>query len=170
MICTVGHSTRSADELVEILRDGVVSTLVDVRSFPGSRRYPHFGTEALARRLADVGIGYEWEPRLGGRRRSKAAPTTGWKLASFAAYAEHMGGEDFLAAIGSAVDRFGSPADPNCALMCSEAVWWRCHRGMIADWLTAHGVPVLHLPEGELHADVIGDRLDRYRVQERMAI
>jgi uncharacterized protein (DUF488 family) len=142
-VWTVGHSTRSAEEFIEILRAHGIQVLVDVRSFPGSRRYPQFNRPALAESLAKVGIEYKHEPRLGGRRTPrKDSHNTAWRNASFRAYADHMETEEFRHGVEELVELAG---DARVAVMCAEAVWWRCHRSLISDYLKAEGHTVVHI-------------------------
>ena len=142
-IWTIGHSTRSGEEFSEILLAHEIKVLVDVRSFPGSRRYPQFNREALAASLASVGIEYKHEPRLGGRRKPRAdSHNTAWKNASFRAYADHMETEEFRRGVEELLE---VAASERTAVMCAEAVWWRCHRSLIADYLKAEGHTVLHI-------------------------
>jgi uncharacterized protein (DUF488 family) len=140
---TIGHSTRSAEELLELLRRNGVRQLVDVRAFPGSRRHPHFGREALRAFLTDAGVTYVHSPELGGRRtpRADAAPTA-WREPGFAAYADYMTTAEFARAIDQLLAR---AAAEQTAIMCSEAVPWRCHRSMISDAVVARGWEVRHI-------------------------
>jgi uncharacterized protein (DUF488 family) len=145
LIHTIGHSTRPVAELVELLRSHGIEVLVDVRRFPGSRRNPQYGQEALARDLADAGIGYVHEPALGGRREPApegASPNGYWRHAGFRGYADYMGTPEFR----DALTRLRVlAAGRRCALMCAEAVPWRCHRQLIADALVAAGDDVVHI-------------------------
>lgn len=142
-ILTVGHSTRSAEEFVQILVAHGVQVLVDVRSFPGSRRFPQFNRTALAESLAQSGIDYKHEPRLGGRRRPSAdSHNTAWKNASFRAYADHMETEEFRKGVE---DLLELASNKRVAVMCAEALWWRCHRSLISDYLKAAGYTVVHI-------------------------
>jgi uncharacterized protein (DUF488 family) len=142
-IYTIGHSTRSADEFIALLKSAGVRRLFDIRTFPGSRRYPHFNSEALASRLRSEGIAYEHRPELGGRRRpSPNAPPTAWRNEGFRGYAEYMRTDAFRHAIDALI------ADGNevpTVIMCSEAVPWRCHRNLVSDALVARGVDVQHI-------------------------
>ena len=142
-VWTVGHSTRSAEEFKEILLAHEIEVLVDVRSFPGSRRYPHFNKPELSRQLDSVGLLYLHLPALGGRRRpSPDSKNTAWKNSSFRAYADHMESEEFQKGIDALLEL----AQPKrTAVMCAEALWWRCHRSLIADFLKAKGVSVIHI-------------------------
>jgi uncharacterized protein (DUF488 family) len=142
-IWTVGHSTRSIGEFKEILAAHDIGALVDVRSFPGSRRYPHFNKSELAVALESVGIDYLHLPELGGRRKpSPDSRNMAWRNASFRAYADHMESEEFQKGIETLL-RLGRKT--RTAVMCAEAVWWRCHRSLIADYLKAKGLDVVHL-------------------------
>ena len=142
-VWTVGHSTRSGEEFSEILLAHEIKVLVDVRSFPGSRRFPQFNRETLAVSLASVGIEYRHEPRLGGRRKPRAdSHNTAWKNASFRAYADHMESEEFRRGVEELLEVAGRE---RTAVMCAEAVWWRCHRSLIADYLKAEGYQVIHI-------------------------
>jgi uncharacterized protein (DUF488 family) len=128
---TVGHGTLAADDFVALLRTGGVERIVDIRRFPGSRRHPHFGTEALAALLAGAGVAYRWEERLGGRRRLRPdSPNVALRNDSFRAYADHMATAEFADALdGVLVEAASAPT----AVLCSESMWWRCHRRLVAD-------------------------------------
>ncbi|HEV8427982.1 MAG TPA: DUF488 domain-containing protein [Pyrinomonadaceae bacterium] len=142
-VWTVGHSTRSAEEFVQILKAREIEALVDVRSFPGSRRYPQFNRAALAESLRQAGIEYRHEPRLGGRRTPRAeSHNTAWKNASFRAYADHMESEEFRKGVKDLLERAGTA---RVAVMCAESLWWRCHRSLISDYLKAAGHTVIHI-------------------------
>ena len=142
-IWTVGHSTRTIEELIDLLRRNQIEILVDVRHFPGSRKYPHFGKVALHDALVAAGIRYEHLVELGGRRLVHPdSHNVAWRNASFRGYADYMETEPFRAG----VERFLEIARAGrTAIMCSEAVWWRCHRSMIADYLKAMSVQVIHI-------------------------
>ena len=140
---TIGHSTRTAEELLELLRRNDVRLLVDVRAFPGSRRHPHFGRESLRTFLTAAGVGYVHAPELGGRRRPRAgAAPTAWREPGFAAYADYMTTPEFRGAIDTLLAR---AAEQRTVIMCSEAVPWRCHRSMISDAVVVRGWQVLHI-------------------------
>ena len=141
---TVGHGTASQEDFAGLLRSAGVTSLVDVRIGPGSRKYPHFGKDRLALWLPEAGIGYRWEKRLGGfRKLLPDSPDTALRNESFRAYAGYMRSEDFLAAAAELVA--GSQATTT-AIMCSETLWWRCHRRLIADHcVLLAGLPVEHL-------------------------
>jgi len=139
----MGHSTRSSEEFAAILSAHGVQVLVDVRMFPGSRRYPQFNRAALAESLAEMGIEYKHEARLGGRRTPRAdSHNTAWKNASFRAYADYMETDEFKSAVE---DLLEVARDARVAVMCAEAVWWRCHRSLISDYLKAAGHTVIHI-------------------------
>jgi len=142
-VLTVGHSTRSLIEFQELLLAHEIGNLIDVRTFPGSRRYPQFNQAALKAGLHDVGIDYHHLPKLGGRRKPRAdSNNTAWRNESFRAYADHMESEDFKSGITRLLVLAQSG---RTAIMCAEALWWRCHRGLIADYLKATGSEVLHI-------------------------
>lgn len=143
---TIGHSSRSLDEFLSMLRAAEVELLVDVRSFPRSRTNPVFNIDRLAEDLAAVQIGYRHCPALGGRRpRQMGVDQTlnaFWRVQAFHNYADYALSPEFSAAFEELL-RLGR--DRRVALMCSEAVWWRCHRRIITDYLLAAGHPVTHL-------------------------
>ena len=142
-IWTIGHSTRSSQEFIDLLQGPGIQTLIDVRSFPGSRRYPHFNKENLEKALAAAGIDYVHMPELGGRRKAKPdSLNMAWRNESFRGYADYMETAPFREGIERLVEM---GAEKRVAIMCSEAVWWRCHRSMIADYLRAKGIKVLHI-------------------------
>jgi uncharacterized protein (DUF488 family) len=142
-IWTIGHSTRPIGEFLGLLSAARIDTIADVRSFPGSRKYPQYGKEALATTLAAHGIGYDWLPALGGRRRvAPDSPNTAWRNASFRGYADYMSSPEFAQGLGQLI-QLASQA--RTAIMCAEAVWWRCHRSMIADALSVRGIEVVHI-------------------------
>jgi uncharacterized protein (DUF488 family) len=142
-IWTVGHSTRSAEELNEILRAHNIETLVDVRSFPGSRRYPQFNKEQLSSALPSVGIEYIHLRELGGRRRArKDSINTAWRNESFRGYADYMESGEFQQGIEELLE---AGRKKSTTIMCAESLWWRCHRSLIADFLKARGVEVIHI-------------------------
>jgi uncharacterized protein (DUF488 family) len=142
-ICTIGHSTRSIEEFLSLLAESRIEVVADVRSFPGSRKYPQFGREALAASLEAQAIGYHWLPALGGRRRaSPDSPNTTWRNASFRGYADYMSTMEFAQGL---LELLETSKKARTAIMCSEAVWWRCHRSMIADELRVRGIEVVHI-------------------------
>lgn len=144
-VWTIGHSTRSGPEFNQILNAHKISSLVDVRTFPGSRRYPQFNKEELSQALAAVGIDYLHLPALGGRRRPRPESTnTAWKNPSFRAYADHMESPEFKQGIEELLE---VSAAKRTAIMCAEALWWRCHRSLISDYLKSIGVEVIHIAD-----------------------
>lgn len=146
VVYTVGHSTRSLDELASLLSEVGVTDLVDVRTVPGSRRNPHLARASLEDALPPRGINYTHEPRLGGFRRPRPeSPNGGWRQEAFRGYADHMASEEFR----EGLQRLLSIARVCTAcIMCAEAQWWRCHRRLIADALSVRGFQVLHLGLG----------------------
>ena len=146
-IWTIGHSTREIGVFSLLLEENGIKLLADVRSWPGSKRYPQFNREALAESLNARGIRYEHFPELGGRRKPKAdSRNTAWRNASFRGYADYMETEEFRKGIERLLDLAGE-AGPT-AIMCAEAVWWRCHRSLISDYLKARGIDVRHILDG----------------------
>lgn len=142
-VWTIGHSTRSAEEFHEILAAHKIEALVDVRSFPGSRRYPQFNKKQLASTLPENGVEYFHLPELGGRRQTrKDSRNTAWKNQSFRGYADHMETKEFQQGIERLLELGG---EKHAAIMCAEALWWRCHRSLISDFLKARGVEVIHI-------------------------
>jgi uncharacterized protein (DUF488 family) len=142
-IYTIGHSTRSFEDLVAALRSFEVSVLADIRTIPRSRHNPHFNGDALAAALEGEGLGYVQLPRLGGLRRAhKDSINTAWRNASFRGFADYMQTEDFEAGLEELRARLDEGA---VAIMCAEAVPWRCHRSLVADALTARGARVEHI-------------------------
>lgn len=141
---TVGHGTLSADELVDVLTRAGVDAVVDVRRFPGSRRHPHFRREEMEAWLPRHGVEYRWLEALGGRRPAQAgSPNLALRNAQLRAYADHMASEEFDRGIEALRDVAG---DGRVAVMCSESVWWRCHRRLLADHLVlVEGVGVEHV-------------------------
>jgi uncharacterized protein (DUF488 family) len=140
---TIGHSTRGIDELLALLAEHGIETLIDVRRFPGSRRHPQFSRDALAASLGAAGIEYVHEPDLGGRRQpAPGSPNTAWRVAAFRGYADHMDSEAFAAAFDRLLRTAAGSAS---VILCAEAVPWRCHRRLIADAATVAGVEVLHI-------------------------
>lgn len=142
-IFTIGHSTRSAEDFIALLRRAGVKRVYDIRTYPGSRRYPHFNAEPLAELLRSRGMEYEHHLELGGRRRpSPEAPPSAWRNEGFRGYAEYMRTNEFRSGIDVLIET--SKHTPT-AIMCSEAVPWRCHRTMVSDALVARGVQVEHI-------------------------
>jgi uncharacterized protein (DUF488 family) len=143
-IWTIGHSTRDIDIFISLLEENGIKLLADVRSLPGSKRYPQFNREALAESLNAHGIRYEHFPELGGRRKPKPdSRNTAWRNASFRGYADYMETEEFHKGVERLLD-VAAGTGPT-AIMCAEAVWWRCHRSLISDYLKARGIDVMHI-------------------------
>lgn len=144
-VWTIGHSTRTIETFIEALTSHGIQALADVRRFPGSRRYPHFNQTPLAESLAVAGIAYHHLPELGGRREPRPdSPNLAWRNAAFRGYADYMDTDAFRAGIERLLEiARHRPA----AMMCAEAVWWRCHRALIADYLKSNGVEVIHIAD-----------------------
>jgi uncharacterized protein (DUF488 family) len=159
LIFTVGHSTRSLDELAELLGRACVRVLVDVRSVPRSRRHPQFAHASLAVSLPARGIAYRWERALGGFRRPRAGSVNGgWDHEGFRGYADYMGTAEFARALAGLE---GVALSRRTCIMCAEAQWWRCHRRLIADALVVRGWEVLHLG---LRAEPVAHELTSFAV------
>lgn len=142
-IWTIGHSTRGWEEFLGLLAAHGIEAIADVRRFPGSRRYPWFAGETMAATLPPAGFGYRWVPQLGGRRRAQpGSPNGGWRNAAFQGYADHMASAEFAEGLALALEL---AAMRRTALMCAEAVWWRCHRRLVSDLLVHRGFEVLHV-------------------------
>lgn len=165
-IWTIGHSTRSIEDFVALLRWQRIELVVDVRRFPGSRRHPQFNSGSLASSLSESGIAYRHAPELGGRRTPRRdSRNTAWRNASFRGYADYMESPEFASALQLLLDE---GATRRAAIMCAEAVWWQCHRSLIADALKARGVEVFHILDGPKLAEhpytaaarVVDGRLD----------
>ncbi len=143
-IWTIGHSTRKIDQFTSLLEENRIKLVADVRGLPGSKRYPQFNKEALAQSLRERGIVYEHLPDLGGRRKPKPdSRNTAWRNASFRGYADYMETEEFHKGVRRLLDRANEAG--RTAIMCAEAVWWRCHRALISDYLKAQGIEVTHI-------------------------
>ena len=142
-IWTVGHSTRTREEFLALLGEYRIEAISDVRRFPGARHHQQIGRDALALALEGRGIAYSHHPSLGGRRSPRPdSPNGAWRNAGFRGYADYMATPEFTDALERLLDV--ARAEPT-AIMCAEAVPWRCHRSMIADALVARGVPVRHI-------------------------
>jgi len=142
-IWTIGHSTRALEEFLGLLAEYRIEAIADVRRFPGSRRYPYFASDALAVTLPAHGIAYQWMPKLGGRRKVQlGSPNTAWRNASFQGYADYIATVEFAEGLAELLEL---AASKRTALMCAEAVWWRCHRSLIADVLKLRGIEVTHI-------------------------
>jgi uncharacterized protein (DUF488 family) len=142
-IWTFGHSTRSPEEFITALHSFQIEVLVDVRRYPGSKKYPHFNVAALETYLHEAGIDYLALTELGGRRKPRSNSTNNvWKSESFRGYADYSETEEFAAGISRLTE---VAVKKRVAYMCSEAVWWRCHRAIISDYLKASGWRVMHI-------------------------
>ena len=143
---TIGHSTRPAHELIDILHAFRVTRVVDIRSIPRSRTNPQFNLEVLPDTLLGAGITYVHLAALGGRRAKEKSATTGanagWELAAFRNYADYAGTAPFREGLRNLL---AMASRENCVIMCAEAVWWRCHRRIVTDHVLAHGVAVVHI-------------------------
>jgi uncharacterized protein (DUF488 family) len=163
---TIGHSTREWDTFVAMLREAGIEALADVRRYPGSRRHPQFAAEAMTRSLPAAGIEFVPMPDLGGRRSPRKDSTnTAWRNLHFRGYADYMGTSEYR----NARDRLAALARRSrTAAMCAEAMWWQCHRSLIADDLKAQGWTVIHLMQpgrAQEHpytgaARIVGGKLD----------
>jgi uncharacterized protein (DUF488 family) len=142
-IWTIGHSTRTLQQFLALLARHEIKAVADVRRFPGSRRQPQFGHDALRNALATEGIVYEWIPALGGRRRPQPdSPNTAWRNASFKGYADHIESDEFAGGLSALLELAGRM---QTVMMCAELLWWRCHRSLIADVLRIRGIEVVHI-------------------------
>jgi uncharacterized protein (DUF488 family) len=142
-VWTIGHSTRPLEEFLGLLAANRIEAVADVRRYPGSRHWPHFGREPLQVALEKRGLLYIWFPELGGRRTAKAnSPNTAWRSAAFRGYADYMATEGFA----DGLDRLINLASGlRTAILCAESLWWRCHRGLIADVLRWLNFDVIHI-------------------------
>jgi uncharacterized protein (DUF488 family) len=139
-VCTIGHSNRPIDDFIALLRQNGITCLLDIRTVPKSRHNPQFGQDQLAQSLAAAGIEYRYLRGLGGLRRPrKDSPNEGWRNESFRGYADYMQTDEFAANVDAVIEL---AASRTCALMCAEAVPWRCHRSLVADALLVRGIPV----------------------------
>jgi len=142
-VWTVGHSTRDWDDFLALLGGYGIEAVADVRRFPGSRRHPWFAGETMAKTLPVAGFDYLWLPQLGGRRRAlPGSPNGAWRNAAFQGYADHLQSAEFAEGLALLLEL---AARRRTALMCAEAVWWRCHRRLIADVLITRGIEVRHI-------------------------
>lgn len=142
-IWTIGHSTRQLADFLAMLKSFSIQTLVDVRNYPGSRKYPHFNKEALESSLHENNIRYVHLKSLGGRRKpDPGSKNTAWRHTAFRGYADYMETTSFMKGIGELM-RLASKT--RTVYMCSEAVWWRCHRALVSDYLKAQGWMVMHI-------------------------
>jgi uncharacterized protein (DUF488 family) len=144
-IYTIGHSTRSLEDFLALLRAHGITQLGDVRTVPKSRRHPHFAGDALAASVGGVGIGYRHLPALGGLRKPRCDSKNGaWRHEGFRGYADYMESKEFESAIDDLIEWAGAPGS-RTVIMCAEAVWWRCHRQLVSDALLARSVRVQHI-------------------------
>lgn len=144
-VWTIGHSTRSLEQLVELLRHHQIEAIADVRRFPGSRRLPQFGEAALREGLEAHGQHYQWIEELGGRRRPlKDSPNLAWRNSSFRGYADHLRSDEFDRGLQRLLEM---AAQRRTAMMCAEVLWWRCHRSLVSDVLKMRGIEVLHIQD-----------------------
>jgi uncharacterized protein (DUF488 family) len=142
-VWTIGHSTRTIGDFVGLLREHSIAHLFDVRRFPGSRRHPQFGSDALANSLAEAGIDYSHVEALGGRRKPRAdSPNYVWRTEGFRGYADYMASAAFRDAIHTVMS---VALQERSVLMCAELLWWQCHRSLIADDVVLHGWEVVHV-------------------------
>ncbi len=157
ILYTIGHSTHPIEEFTELLRQHQIEVLADARSYPSSRRWPQFNQDALREALGSINIEYQWLKLLGGRRRSKRvdSPHSAWKVAAFRAYADYADGPEFSDGLANLTR---TAARHPTAIMCSEGLWWQCHRRIIADHLLIAGWEVEHiLPGGKLASHELPD-------------
>ena len=139
-VCTIGHSNRTIEEFIGLLWQNGIACLLDIRTVPKSRHNPQFGQDELAASLADAGIEYRYIKGLGGLRRPlKDSPNAAWRNKSFRGYADYMQTDEFAANVDAVIELAQTRT---CALMCAEAVPWRCHRSLVADALLVRGVSV----------------------------
>ncbi len=142
-IWTIGHSTLTIEKFIDLLLLNNIELVADVRSYPGSRKFPHFNSEPLSESLSENGIDYQLLRKLGGRRKSRPdSPNTIWRNEAFRGYADYMETADFREGMETLL---GLARLKRTTIMCAEAVWWRCHRSMISDHLKAAGVIVEHI-------------------------
>jgi uncharacterized protein (DUF488 family) len=142
-VFTIGHSTRTVEELVGLLREAGADLVVDIRTVPRSRHNPQFNADALPQALAAHGVDYVGLPGLGGlRKTSKDSPNKGWRNDSFRGYADYMQSPAFTAALGDLIDL---SRHKRTAIICAEAVPWRCHRSLVADALDVRGIPAVEI-------------------------
>lgn len=143
IIWTIGHSTRSLAQFIALLHSVNIKLLADIRSYPGSARYPHFNKLTLTQELSKQDVLYCHLPELGGRRKPEPDSTNaGWRHAAFRGYADYMKTSDFRKGI-DLLEKLGE--EQPTAYMCSEAVWWKCHRSLVSDYLKARGWKVMHI-------------------------
>jgi len=157
LIFTIGHSTHPIEEFLALLSQHELKLLADVRSYPSSKRWPQFNQEGLQHALERAGIEYRWFKSLGGRRKSKAAssPHTAWQIPAFRSYADYADGDEFRAGLE---ELLALAEHKRAAYMCSEGLWWRCHRRIISDHLILRGCTVMHImPTGKMVEHALPD-------------
>lgn len=145
LLYTIGHSDRSLEDFLAILKEHDIQSLVDIRSLPGSNKFPYFNSENLAGVVSENGMNYFWLPKLGGLRRTRKefpSRNTGLTSPSFRSYADYMSTEDFREGVGELIE---IASNSTTAYMCAEAVYWRCHRRLLSDYLVAQGLDVIHI-------------------------
>jgi uncharacterized protein (DUF488 family) len=169
VIFTIGHSTRTLEEFVSLLKAHGIKQLADIRGVPRSRRHPHFSGDALSQSLPSVAVAYRHFKALGGLRKPRLeSQNTAWRNEGFRGYADYMETPAFAAALDDLVS-YGSHAPT--AIMCAEAVWWRCHRQILADALVARGIEVRHITSASaapLHALMDFARVEAERSYRRL--
>jgi uncharacterized protein (DUF488 family) len=174
-IWTIGHSNRSIEDLLALLTAHQIQALADIRKLPGSKRYPHFNQEELSHSLKSKGIEYHWFESLGGRRKpSPHSKNTAWRNKAFQGYADYMESQEFA----SAIDSLSKIArEKKTVIMCSEAVWWSCHRSLVSDYMKVRGAEVLHImgpgspkPHPYTSAAQIKDGLLSYEGDEQLIL
>jgi uncharacterized protein (DUF488 family) len=145
---TLGHSTHAIEDFLGLLGQHQIALLVDVRSYPSSKRWPHFNQEALRESVERAGIGYSWLKGLGGRRRLAAESINdGWEHSAFRAYADYIATAEGQAGLSELIELAGAK---RTAIMCSEGLWWQCHRRIISDYMTVRGSEIVHImPDGK---------------------
>jgi uncharacterized protein (DUF488 family) len=154
---TLGHSTHPIERFLELLGEHRIAILADVRSYPSSRRWPQFNQEPLAEALGRASVEYRWLKRLGGRRHSKRtdSPHVAWTVAAFRSYADYTESDEFAEGLNELI---AIAAAARTAIMCSEGLWWRCHRRIVSDQMTVRGWDVEHImPDGKLTAHRLAD-------------
>lgn len=156
-IYSIGHSNDSLERFVALLSQHQIEALADIRRFPGSRKFPHLGQQSLAVALPECGLEYDWIEALGGRRHAAkgapASPNGGLRNESFRHYADYMRTDAFRQGIQTLL---AIATTKRTAMMCAEAVFWRCHRRLVSDFLLANGIRVQHImPSGALHAHTL---------------
>jgi len=146
-VFTIGHSNRSAEEFLSLLKKFEIGAVADIRRYPSSRKFPHFNRETLRKLLSAQGIGYVWLESLGGRRHQSEgddSPNTGLESPGFRNYADYMATDEFNKAVDELVT---TAAASRTAIMCAEKFYWKCHRRLLSDYLFSKGVEVIHIVE-----------------------